>query len=48
MTERQYIDEIKEVFPDATVDQVMQIMLLIEQSFKDGWEDGFNEGENNT
>jgi hypothetical protein len=47
MTEDEYIANIKKVFPTATNDEVMQIMLLIEQSFTDGWEDGFNEAESN-
>lgn len=47
MSEDEFIEGIKKVFPDANTDQVRQIMLLIEQSFKDGWEDGFGVGESN-
>lgn len=43
MNEDQYMKAIKAVFPTATKDEVMRIMLLIEESYKDGWKDGYNE-----
>jgi hypothetical protein len=43
MTEDQYIEAINTIFPTATEDEVMRILLLIEQAYKEGFNDGYSD-----